>query len=79
MLLLGLIAAGLTGCAIHPVETPLAAAHRLAQDRDVLKELRRLGGLLKHLHNQSQGTYTQETADTLRALKVYFEHLSRDR
>jgi hypothetical protein len=43
ILLLCLIAAGLTGCAIHPVETPLTEANRQTQDRVVLKEIRRFG------------------------------------
>ncbi len=48
-------------------------------DAVMLKELRRLGGLLKHVHNESQGVYSKETAGALMALKAYLEQLSRDR
>lgn len=45
----------------------------------MLKELRRIGGLLKHVHNQSDGAYSKDTAGALVALKAYIERLSRDR
>jgi hypothetical protein len=45
----------------------------------MVKELRRIGGLLKHIHNQTNGAYSQETAEALVALKAYIEKLSHDR
>ena len=45
----------------------------------MLKELRRLGGLLKHVHNESNGVYSRDTAGALVALKAYIEKLSHDR
>lgn len=48
-------------------------------DTVMIKELRRLGGLLKHVHNESGGVYRQETAEALRALTTYIEQLSGDR
>lgn len=48
-------------------------------DLQILKELRRQGGLLKHLHNQSGGVYSVETACALRSLQHTFEVLSNDR
>ena len=48
-------------------------------DAIVLKELRRLGGLIKHVHNQSDGIYSKyskETAEALKALKTYIEKLA---
>lgn len=48
-------------------------------DAVTIKELRRLGGLLKHLHNETDGLYSKETAQTLSALKAYLEKLSHDR
>ena len=45
----------------------------------MLKELRRLGGLLKHVHNESQGAYSVDTARALGALTGYIQRLSRDR
>jgi hypothetical protein len=43
----------------------------------MLKELRRIGGLLKHVHNESGGAYSQGTAMALSALTAYIEELSR--
>lgn len=34
-------------------------------DQVLIKELRRLGGLLKHVHNESGGAYSAETAAAL--------------
>ena len=48
-------------------------------DAIMLKELRRLGGLLKHVHNETDGIYNKETAQALVALKKYMEQLSHDR
>ena len=48
-------------------------------DAIMLKELRRLGGLLKHVHNETDGIYNKETAQALVALKKYMEKLSHDR
>lgn len=45
----------------------------------MLKELRRIGGLLKHIHNESDGIYSKDTAGALVALKAYIGKLSRDR
>ena len=46
-------------------------------DAVMLKELRRLGGLLKHVYRESGGAYSKETAATLAAIRVYIEKLSR--
>ena len=48
-------------------------------DAVMIKELRRLGGLLKHVHSESGGAYRQETGEALTALKSYIETLSHDR
>ena len=45
-------------------------------DAIMLKELRRLGGLLKHIHNQSAGAYSQATASAIADLRVYIQKLS---
>ena len=34
-------------------------------DQVMIKELRRLGGLLKHVHNESAGAYSAETSAAL--------------
>jgi len=48
-------------------------------DQAMIRELRRLGGLLKHLHNETGGVLHRETAGVLAALKAYIERLSHDR
>lgn len=48
-------------------------------DAVMLKELRRIGGLLKHIHSASGGVYSKDTAGVLSALKAYMERLSHDR
>ena len=52
----------------------------LAQtDAVMVRELRRLGGLLKHIHNETRGRYSGNTAEALHSVKAYIEALSRDR
>jgi hypothetical protein len=51
-------------------------------DAVMIRELRRLGGLLKHLHVESAGAYAEQTSDVLQALKTAIELLGgehRDR
>ena len=48
-------------------------------DAVMLKEMRRLGGLLKHIHSESRGAYSKETAAALIAIRDYIEKLSRGR
>ena len=45
-------------------------------DAIMLKELRRIGGLIKHVHNQSNGAYNTETIAVLSTLKKYIEKLT---
>jgi hypothetical protein len=47
-------------------------------DLSVLAELRRLGGLLKHIHLETQGTYSELTADAIRSLEAYGRELRRN-
>lgn len=46
-------------------------------DMAVLAELRRLGGLLKHIHVETRGTYSELTADAIRSLEAYGRTLER--
>ena len=48
-------------------------------DDIMIREARRLGGLVKHLHNESVGIYSQETAAALKALRQFMESLVHDR
>jgi hypothetical protein len=45
-------------------------------DLAVLVELRRLGGLLKHAHNESCGAYSALTAQAIRDLSAYVRALT---
>jgi hypothetical protein len=46
-------------------------------DMAVLAELRRLGGLLKHVHLETWGTYSELTANAIRALEAYARTLKQ--
>jgi hypothetical protein len=46
-------------------------------DLSVLAELRRLGGLLKHIHLETRGTYSDLTASAIRALEAYARKVER--
>jgi hypothetical protein len=48
-------------------------------DLSVVRELRRLGGLLKKVHVDSQGAYSQATAEALHQINAYVEAIGRDR
>ena len=45
-------------------------------DLAILAELRRLGGLLKHVHNESLGAYSALTAQAIRDLSAYARALT---
>ena len=47
-------------------------------DLAVLAELRRLGGLLKHVHNESLGAYSALTAQAIRDLSAYARALAEE-
>ena len=45
-------------------------------DLAVLGELRRLGGLLKHIHNETRGAYSSLTAQAIKDLSAYVRTLT---
>lgn len=45
-------------------------------DEKMIRHLNRIGGLLKHIHNQSSGTYSAETARALRQVYAYIDQLA---
>jgi hypothetical protein len=47
-------------------------------DLAMLRELRRIGGLLKHVHNTSAGLYSKETASALIEIRAAIRNLSND-
>ena len=48
-------------------------------DLAVLSELRRLGGLLKHIHSETRGAYSSLTAQALKDLSAYARALCEKR
>ncbi|MGB5064656.1 MAG: MobB mobilization protein [Candidatus Competibacter sp.] len=48
-------------------------------DQAMVRELRRLGGLLKLARHESDGTQSQQTAEVLRAVVAAIERLGHDR
>jgi len=45
-------------------------------DAVMLRELRRIGGLLKHVHNESDGAYSTRTSAALIEIRNYIKKLS---
>jgi len=45
-------------------------------DAVMLRELRRIGGLLKHIHNESDGAYSTLTSAALIEVRNYIKKLS---
>lgn len=45
-------------------------------DEVMLRELRRIGGLLKHIHNESDGAYSSRTSAALIEVRDYIKKLS---
>lgn len=43
----------------------------------MIRELRRIGGLLKHVHNQSDGAYNRDTAAAISTINSYIGTLAR--
>ena len=65
--------------AVYVREAALKHKILTSTDEATLRELRRLGGLLKYLHQQSEGAYSHEVAAVLQALKNYIELLVSER
>lgn len=47
-------------------------------DMRVLAELRRIGGLLKHIHNETKGAYSAKTAEAIREITRYVHQMNED-
>ena len=47
-------------------------------DLRVLAELRRMGGLLKHTHNETKGAYSALTSDCLREIAAYLRGMNAE-
>jgi hypothetical protein len=68
------------GIAISPFIRQRALGKRITPKTDlrVLAELRRLGGLLKHVHNETKGAYSSLTSDCLKEIAAYVRSMSRE-
>jgi len=73
-------AASLAGLSVSEYARRRIFGRRVVASADlaVIRELRRLGGLVKHIYGSSNGAYSRETAAALGAIKAYIEKLSRD-
>jgi hypothetical protein len=60
-------AASIAGITVSTYVRQRALGRRIAANTDLIaiRELRRIGGLLKHIHNESGGAYSDLTATTL--------------
>ncbi len=47
-------------------------------DLRVLSELRRIGGLLKHIHNETNGAYSAKTANALDEIAAFVRLLNEE-
>ena len=45
-------------------------------DLVMIREMRRMGGLMKHLHNESGGAYREQTSDAISAIVQYIDTLT---
>ena len=48
-------------------------------DLVMVKEMRRMGGLMKHLHNESGGAYSKQTSDAINSIVKYIDTLTAGR
>lgn len=73
--------AAIAGLTISALSRRRMLGRRVVADVDaaMIRELRRLGGLLKHLHIESAGAYSEQTSDVLRVVKAAIELLSGER
>jgi len=74
-------AAALAGLSVSEYVRRRALGRRVVASADlaVIRELRRLGGLVKHIYGNSGGAYSRETAAALAAITGYIEKLSKDK
>lgn len=73
--------ADISGLSLSSFIRKRALGRRISSKADlrVLAELRRLGGLLKHLHNETGAIYSDLTAGCLREIVAYIHDLNENR
>ena len=72
--------ADICGISVSSLIRGRSLGKRIAAKTDlrVLAELRRLGGLMKHLHNETKGAYSALTSDCLREIAAYIRNLNAE-
>jgi hypothetical protein len=70
--------AGAAGIPVAELVRGRAIGRRIVSrtDATTIRELRRLGGLLKHVHLESRGAYSAETAGALTSLRAAIARLA---
>ena len=48
-------------------------------DLRMVAEIRRIGGLLKHIHNETKGVYSEQTAEAIREITRFVRLLNEER
>jgi hypothetical protein len=68
------------GISVSSFIRQISLGKRVAAKTDlrVLAELRRLGGLMKHLHNETKGAYSALTSDCLKEIAAYIRNLNAE-
>lgn len=46
-------------------------------DRMMIRELRRIGGLMKHIHTSSGGNYSEETSSAITSIRNFIDKLAQ--
>ena len=72
--------ADLCGLSVSSFLRQRALGKRVSAKTDlrVLAELRRIGGLLKHIHNETKGAYSAKTAEAIREITRYVQQMNEE-
>ena len=73
--------AGVAGLTVSEYLRRSALARPILAKTDdaMIRELRRVAGLMKHVWSQSDGAYSDETAEAIRAVTATIEQIAKDR
>ena len=71
--------AEISGLTISEYSRRRISGHRVVSkiEREMIFELRRQGGLIKHIFNESQGMYSEKTAEAIGNINLFIEKLER--
>jgi hypothetical protein len=73
--------ASLAGLTLSELIRRRTSGQRVIANADLvmIRELRRVAGLLKHIHVQSHGAYSEKTASAISDLQLFIRRLACDR